>query len=158
MKIYNEDKTIELTLEECDLTRGYITEKQEIIHHDAIEGVEEKGHYEVVAEYPETGGRDVEWIIDIPGVEAQPAWEETVSYQVYHLYSEEELLIKEYEAKIEEYQKELTASDFQAIKYAEGFYTEAEYKPIKDTRQSYRNDINILRAKIRELQKETQEK
>ena len=155
MKIYNEDKTKELVAENCDLSLGYFVTEQEIIYHEAIEGQEEQGHYKVVMEY-ENGGRDVEWIVDTPGIEAQPAWEETVVYQIYHLYSKEELLIKEYEAKIKEYQEELTASDFQAIKYAEGLYTEAEYKPIKETRQSYRDDINILRAKIRELQKETQ--
>lgn len=155
MKIYNEDRTKEFRPEECEASLGYFTTEQEIIHHEAIEGQEEQGHYEVIMEY-ENGGKDVEWIIDVPGIEAQPAWKETVSYQVYHLYSEEELLIKEYEAKIKEYQEELAITDFQAIKYAEGLYTESEYKPIKEIRQSYRDNINILRAKIRSLQKETQ--
>lgn len=52
------------------------------VHHDAVEGVEEIGHWRTVREYPETGGKDVEWVVDVPGVEAQDAWDEKVHYYV----------------------------------------------------------------------------
>lgn len=55
----------------------------------------------------------------------------------------------------------LTATDFQAIKYAEGLYTEEQYKLIREMRQSYRDEINKARHRIEFLQleqEETQEK
>ena len=160
MKIYNEDKTIELIEEECDLSKGYLVLKQDIIHHEATEEIEEIGHYEVVMEY-ENGGQDVEWIVDTPGVSASEAWDEIDEYQIYYLYTENELEIKELEATIKNNQDILTATDFQAIKYAEGLYTEEQYKLIRDMRQSYRDEINKARHRIEFLQseqKETQEK
>jgi len=45
----------------------------------------------------------------------------------------------------------LADSDFQAIKYSEGWYTEEEYKPIREAREEYRK-------KIRELEKEYKNK
>ena len=50
MKIYtNELRTVELDLNQCDLELGRLETKEEIIHHDAVEGVKELGHYEVIA-------------------------------------------------------------------------------------------------------------
>jgi hypothetical protein len=66
------------------------------MHHEAIKAVEEVGHYEVVAEYP-NGGKDVEWIVDTPGVEAKEAWDEYEDILRYIPYTETELKIQEYE-------------------------------------------------------------
>lgn len=73
-----------------DLVLGYLTEETQTIHHDAIGGVEEQYHYVTVAEYP-NGGKDVERVVDVPGVEAKAAWDEEEKVQVYHLYTAEEL-------------------------------------------------------------------
>ena len=40
--------------------------------------------------------------------------------------------------------QKLADTDYQAIKYAEGCYTEEEYAPIKAQRQAWRNKINEL--------------
>lgn len=53
--------------------------------------MEEQGHWETVAEYPETGGKDVQWVVDAPGVEAREAWDEEETYWLYIPYTEEEL-------------------------------------------------------------------
>ena len=156
MKIYNEDKTRLLEGYECDLSMGYLTLEHETIHHDAVEEVKEEGHYEIVAEYP-NGGQDVEWIIDTPRVEGKKAWNETIEYQVYHLYTDAEIKIQRLEEQIKYAQEELAKSDFQAIKYAEGLYTEEQYKPIRELRQSFRNKINESKHEIEKIQKETQE-
>lgn len=75
-----------------DYSLGYVVEEKLFIaHHDAIEAVEEVGHYEVVAEYPETGGKDVEWIVDVEGVDAKEAWDEYEDILRYVLFTEEEL-------------------------------------------------------------------
>lgn len=65
---------------------------------------------------------------------------------------EEEKDIRKYYLReyINNIKRELNDNDFRAIKYFEGWYTEEEYKPIKEYRES-------LREKIRELEKELAE-
>ena len=77
-------------METPDLSLGWLEDKTQTIHHDAVSGVEEVSHYETIAEYP-NGGKDVQKVTDIPGVEAKDAWDEEEQVQVYHLYTAEEL-------------------------------------------------------------------
>ena len=74
-----------------DPTKGRLEMQKRIHHHEAVEAVEEQGHWETVAEYPETGGKDVQWVVDAPGVEAREAWDEEETYWLYIPYTEEEL-------------------------------------------------------------------
>ena len=74
-----------------DPAKGRLEMQKRIHHHEAVEAVEEQGHWETVAEYPETGGKDVQWVVDVPGVEAQEAWDEEEVYWLYIPYTEEEL-------------------------------------------------------------------
>ena len=78
------------------------TEEETIViaHHEAVEAVEEVGHYEVIAEYP-NGGRDVAWVVDVPGVEAAPAWDETETILRFTPYTEEELAARQAEREAE---------------------------------------------------------
>ena len=48
------------------------------------------------------------------------------------------------EWRIGELKDLLTATDYQAIKFAEGQLTEEEYAPIKAQRQAWRDEINQL--------------
>lgn len=77
-------------MESPDLSLGWLEDKTQTIHHDAVAGVEEVSHYETIAEYP-NGGKDVQKVVDVPGVEAKDAWDEEEPVQVYHLYTAEEL-------------------------------------------------------------------
>ena len=74
-----------------DPAKGRLEMQKRMHHHEAVEAVEEQGHWETVAEYPETGGRDVQWVVDAPGVEAREAWDEEETYWLYIPYTEEEL-------------------------------------------------------------------
>ena len=74
-----------------DPAKGRLEMQKRIHHHEAVETVEEQGHWETVAEYPETGGKDVQWVVDAPGVEAREAWDEEETYWLYIPYTEEEL-------------------------------------------------------------------
>ena len=74
-----------------DPHQGRLEMQTRTIHHDAVEAVAEQGHWETIAEYPETGGKDVRWVVDVPGVQGQEAWEETENYWLYIPYTEEEL-------------------------------------------------------------------
>ena len=88
MKIIDENG-VELT-EEPDLTLGRLVEDAEIIHHDAVPGVEKVSHWVTTKTYP-NGGRDVEEVIDVEPVAPMEAWDETVPVQRYIRYTAEEL-------------------------------------------------------------------
>lgn len=85
-------------MENPDLSLGWLEDKTQTIHHDAVADVEEVSHYETLAEYP-NGGKDVEKVVDVPGVEAKDAWDEKIEVQVYHLYTTEELAAQEQACK-----------------------------------------------------------
>lgn len=86
-EIYNEAME---PIENPDLALGYLTASTRTVHHDAVEGVTEVWHYETAAEYP-NGGKDVQKVVDVPGVKAQAAWDEEIPIQIYVPYTQEEL-------------------------------------------------------------------
>ena len=86
-EIYNENMEL---IENPDLTLGYLRPGTRTEHHDAVEGMTEVWHYETVAEYP-NGGKDIQKVVDVPGVAAQAAWDEEVPIQIYVPYTQEEL-------------------------------------------------------------------
>lgn len=66
-------------------------------------------------------------------------------------YVEPHVIDKTKAAKRNEINKlkaQLQATDYQAIKYAEGWLTEEEYAPIKAERQSMRDRINELEGTL----------
>ena len=91
MNIIDEHGTI---IENPDLTLGYLVGSTEEVTHPAVEGVEEQWHWETVTEYP-NGGRDVQKVVDRPGVKAQEEWVEQVPIQKYVRYTAEELAAQE---------------------------------------------------------------
>jgi len=103
MKILDETGAV---VENPDLTLGYLTASTEEITHPAVEGVEEQWHWETVTEYP-NGGKDVQKIVDRPGVKAQEEWVEQVPVQRYIRYTAEELAAQEEERKKAEARKKL---------------------------------------------------
>ena len=89
-------------METPDLSLGWLEDKTQTIHHDAVAGVEEVSHYETetlpdgthAIYYDADGrekGRDVRKVVDQEGVEGKEAWDEEEQVQVYHLYTAEEL-------------------------------------------------------------------
>ena len=95
MKILDETGAV---VENPDLTLGYLTNDTEEIIHPAVEGVEEQWHWDTVTEYP-NGGRDVQKIVDRPGVTAQEEWVERLPIKRYIRYTAEELAAQEEERK-----------------------------------------------------------
>lgn len=92
MKIIDETG-VELT-EAPDLSLGRLIDDVEIVHHEAIAGVKQVSHF-VPIEHLANGSTIVEEVIDVPGVDPQPAWEETVPIQRYIRYTAEELAAQE---------------------------------------------------------------
>lgn len=98
MKIIDETGAV---VENPDLTLGYLTDDTEEITHPAVEGVEEQWHWETVTEYP-NGGKDVQRVVDVPGVPARPAWTEQLPIKRYIRYTAEELAAQEEARKKQE--------------------------------------------------------
>ena len=110
MKILDETGAV---VENPDLTLGYLTDDTQPLEHPAQEAVAEVAHYETVAEYP-SGGRDVQRVVDVPGVPAKPAWTEQLPIKRYIRYTADEL-----DAQAEAKKKEEEAAAAEAKKKAE---------------------------------------
>ena len=86
---------------EPDLEAGYLVEDVEVVHRDAVEGTAPQWHRETAklpdgspAIYYRDGkeiGRDMVKVIDVPGVDPQPAWDEEMPLMRYIRYTAEEL-------------------------------------------------------------------
>ena len=110
MKIIDENGAVLTT--EPDLEAGYLVEDVEVIHHDAVEGTAPQWHRETAklpdgtpAIYYRDGveiGRDTVKVIDVPGVDPQPAWDEEVPVMRYIRYTAEELAQREADKKAAE--------------------------------------------------------
>ena len=148
MKVYDETKTKILT--DYDLKKGYLKEDTITHYFEEVQEVKEQGHYETIREYP-NGGKDVEWVVEVEGVEYQPAREEIEDIFVYIPYTEKELKKIANNERIKELKKLLQNSDYKAIKYAEGELSNEEYIPIREERKQWRAEINQLEEEIKNL-------
>lgn len=92
-----------------DLTKGYLKQETQTIHHDAVVGVEEVWHYEFKT-YP-NGGKDRWKVVDVPGVAAREAYDEEVEVQRYVLYTAEELAAQEKARKEAEEKAQLPTAE-----------------------------------------------
>ena len=113
MKIIDETGAV---VENPDLTLGYLTDDTQPLEHPAQEAVAEVAHYETVAEYP-SGGRDVQRVVDVPGVPAKPAWTEQLPIKRYIRYTAEELAAQE-EARKKQEAKDKLPETVEALRSA----------------------------------------
>lgn len=141
MRIFNQDKTVELT--EYDLEKGFL--KDDVIETAVPEqpAVEEKWHYEVIREYP-NGGKDIRKVVDVCGVPFVPAHVEVEQIGIYVPYTEHELACMAAQREIAELKANLRETDYRAIKFAEGVISSEEYAPDKALRQAWRERIGEL--------------
>lgn len=165
MKIFNQYKTHELKEDEVDLSKGRL-ENDRIVtqHHNAVEkkvikpaqqiaeeyrlqgkavNLRDDGNLYVTVKAYENGGTDEELIDDIVQ-EAKEDWDEYEDILVYVPYTAAEIA----QFEIDELKAQLAATDYQAIKYAEGELTEEEYAPTKAQRREWRARINELEAYV----------
>lgn len=112
MKIYNQDKTQELTQTEIDFSLGYLKEDKLFIEHHAatpfikgksaeeladekraqgIKIFEKSGKFYTVDKEYDNGGRSVTEIHPEADVQAKEAWDEYEDIKVFIPYTEEEL-------------------------------------------------------------------
>ena len=132
-----------IEIENPDLSKGYlITDSLFVCRHEATEAVEEVGHWVTLKEYP-NGGKDVEWVVDTPAVEAKEAYDEHEEIQRYIPYTEAELATR----RIAELKQLLFDTDYNILKIVEGAATLTECAEIIKKRAAWRKEINELEAK-----------
>lgn len=138
MRIFNQKNE---EIQTYDETLGYLVNDRILVkHHEAVEAVEEQGHYEVIAVYP-NGGKDVEWIVDEEKVEAKEAYDEYEDILRYVPFTQEELN----NIRISDLKQQLADTDYTIIKIVEGSSTLAECADVIAQRRAWRKEINDLR-------------
>ena len=70
----------------------------------------------------------------------------TYCKDVCPMKTEQDLLKDQYRLEITQLKKQLSDTDYKAIKYAEGQISEEEYASVRTERQGYRDRINELEA------------
>lgn len=84
-------------------------------------------------------------LIDIPQAELETM---RLAQLEYEQQLQKQAEIDEVQCKISEIKAKLSQTDYQAIKYFEGFISETDYAPIKAQRQSWRDEINALETEL----------
>ena len=84
-------------------------------------------------------------LIDIPQAELETM---RLARLEYEQQLQRQAEIDEVQRKIDETKAKLSQTDYQAIKYAEGFISETDYAQIKAKRQAWRDEINALEAEL----------
>ena len=143
MRIFDELNNL---LESFDETKGYLKKDSLFVcHHEAAEAVEEQGHWETIAEYP-NGGKDVEWIVDVPGVEGKEAWDEYEDIFRFIPFDAKELA----DRRIQDLKQKLFDTDYNILKIVEGATTLAEMAEVIAQRAKWRKEINDLERELEE--------
>ncbi len=84
-------------------------------------------------------------LIDIPQAELETM---RLAQLEYEQQLQKQAEIDEVQRKISEIKAKLSQTDYQAIKYFEGFISETDYAPIKAQRQAWRDEINALETEL----------
>ena len=108
------------------MSLGHLKQDRLITHIDSVIEQKEQGHYEIIREYP-NGGKDVKWVVDVPGVEAVEEHDDVEDIYVYISYTGAELTkinLQKEKAELELWLKE---HDYIGTKIATGRATIEEY-------------------------------
>ena len=141
MKVYNQEKT--QILEEYDITKGKLVNDTITIKHPEVKAIEEKGHYETIAEYG-NGGKDVKWVVEVAGVEYQPAREETEEIYVYVPYTDEELK----NIQIEELRHKREIECFSIVNRGALWYNTLTQNQFEELNQWYIEWLNVTETLV----------
>ena len=139
MRIIDENG-VEIT--SYDSAKGYL-EPSKILaaHHPAVKAVDAQGHWKTVKEYP-NGGKEVEWVVDVPAVEARDAWDEYEDVMRFVPFDQATLR----KVRITELKQLLRDTDYQILKIVEGATTLDRVADTIKQRAAWRAEINTLES------------
>ena len=158
MRVFDESKTNELF--KYDLEKGYLKADKLTTHVPEVPAITARQKAdELTAQgkevieicgslYEVISKNDVgQTVRPINETAAVPAHNEEEDIAVYILYSGTEIEKISAQLEIAELKAKLAATDYQAIKYAEGELSEKEYEPTRVQRREWRARINELEAR-----------
>ena len=147
MRVFDEHDNL---LETYDSTKGNLVRDRRLVcHHASTEEVKEEGHWETVAEYP-NGGKDVAWVVDVPGVEATEEWDEYEDIFRFIPFTEKECAV----IRIIELKQKLSDTDYNILKVMEGAATLSEMASVIEKRAQWLKEINELEEITNSISKE----
>ena len=116
-----------------------------------FEKIYEDGHlgsFTQSAELAYKSGWDLSNYISIEDTQQSDINGWTYRKELCPMKTEEDKLKDQYRLEITQLKKQLSDTDYKAIKYAEGQISEDEYSEIKSERQGYRDRINYLESQL----------
>ena len=129
-----------------DQQTGYLKEDRVFLkHHEAVEGTEEQGHFEVISEYP-NGGKDVKWVVDVPAVPSIEAHDEYENVYRFIPYTAKEIARR----RVEELKQKLADTDYHILKIVEGVTTLSACAEVIRNRARWRKEINEIEEQDKE--------
>ena len=165
MRIFNEDKTVQMYMKEdrvedgdfidipdnliCDLSKGKLESDTLVEHIPEQQEIQEQWHYRTIKEYS-NGGKDVEKVIDVVGQPYIAEHDEVEDILVYKPYSQQEIKVIKNNNRIVELKQKLAETDYKAIKYSEGELSTEEYAETKAQRRAWREEINKLEEELKD--------
>lgn len=131
----------------------FLKETIQTVFHEAVAAIEEVGHYETVAVYP-NGGKDIAWVVDTPASPASEPYWETEDILRYTPFEDEELA----DIRKTELITQLRSSDTAILEALEGLFgceslsefitaladIGSNFKKVLDERKSLRAQIAKL--------------
>lgn len=138
MVVYNQDKT--QILDSYDLSLGYL--KDDFIDFPEVKAVQEQGHWETIAEYPETGGKDVEWIVDVKGIKYEPAKREEI--KIFIPYTEIEL----HEIKLNNLRMQRETECFSIVNRGQLWYNNLIDEQKRELDEWYKDWLDVTKTEI----------
>ena len=166
MRIFNEDKTVQMYMKEdrvedgdfidipdnliCDLSKGKLESDTLVEHIPEQQEIQEQWHYRTIKEYS-NGGKDVEKVIDVVGQPYIAEHDEVEDILVYKPYSQQEIKVIKNNNRIVELKQKLAETDYKAIKYSEGELSTEEYAETKAQRRAWREEINKLEEELKDV-------
>lgn len=118
MRILDENGKELIESAELHETGRLARETIQTVFHEAVAAVEEIGHYETTAEYP-NGGREGQWVVDTPAVPPTDEWWETETILRFVPYADAELASR----RIAELTTQLRATDGEVLDALEAMFT-----------------------------------
>lgn len=120
---------------------------QDVYFYDVMLENGQLKNFSLSAEYAYKRGWDIEHnFIPIADTQVSDIDDNLYRKELCPMKTDEDLLKDQYRSEIQQLKKQLSDTDYKAIKYAEGQISESEYASVRELRQGYRDRINELEA------------
>lgn len=118
-----------------------------VYFYDELLSTGQLKNFSLSAEYAYKRGWDIEHnYIAIEDTQVSDIDDNLYRKDLCPMKTEQDLLKDQYRLEITQLKKQLSDTDYKAIKYAEGQISEEDYASVKAERQGYRDRINELEA------------